>query len=209
MTRAATPPDAVVAAVAASALETLGGRITMCEAMTLGRRTVQGVVRDGWTITALPAGTPSHPAGVSLRPYDRPILAGLARGKRIAQIATDLGVPEETVRSRLFRLRRRMGARCSAHAVALAYRYGWLDGLRPEPRPVVRLADRQRECLALAARGLTNAEIAIRLGLNINTVNVHMRRAYRRLEALDRPHAVALAVQHRHIQLPALHRDAA
>ncbi|WP_318272315.1 helix-turn-helix transcriptional regulator [Microbispora triticiradicis] len=49
-----------------------------------------------------------------------------------------------------------------------------------------RLTPRQRQITALAAAGLTNREIAQRLGLSIRTVGNQLCRAYQRLGSSDR-----------------------
>jgi DNA-binding CsgD family transcriptional regulator len=49
------------------------------------------------------------------------------------------------------------------------------------------------ELLRLAANGATNAEIAERLFLSINTVNDYWREIYRRFGAKNKPNAIAMA----------------
>ncbi|HEY7485248.1 MAG TPA: AAA family ATPase [Streptosporangiaceae bacterium] len=61
------------------------------------------------------------------------------------------------------------------------------------PVPLDRLTPRQTEVAGLVAAGLTNRQIARRLGLSENTVEVHLRRAYSRLEIGGRA-ALAAAV---------------
>ena len=56
------------------------------------------------------------------------------------------------------------------------------------------LAPRERETLSLIAAGLSQAEIAERLGLGEETIRTHAERAKRKLNARNRAHAVALAV---------------
>ncbi|MGW3690935.1 helix-turn-helix transcriptional regulator [Streptomyces sp. NPDC005125] len=141
----------------------------------------------------------SSVAEMELRSNDIPILAGLARGRTYAQIGSDLSLPRETVRARIHQLCRRIGACSSAHAVALAYEEGWMGGLRREPRPGVVLAERQRLVLSCVAQGMTNPQIARRLGLHLTTITQCLSSVYTRLNARDRSHAVALAIQHGHI----------
>ncbi|MEV8395580.1 MULTISPECIES: helix-turn-helix transcriptional regulator [Bacillati] len=143
-----------------------------------------------------------------LRPYDLMALAGLARGRSVQEIAAAIGTPYETLRNRILRMRWRLGAASCAHAVAIAYRRGWLSGLTAEPRPSVLLSARQRQVLALMADGLTNRQIATALGITEDTAGTHARRIYAALEA-SRPgatpaksarcHALALAYQHGHL----------
>ncbi|MFE5302352.1 LuxR C-terminal-related transcriptional regulator [Streptomyces sp. NPDC056632] len=141
----------------------------------------------------------SPEAGTDPRANDIAILAGLARGRTYAQIGNDLGLPRETVRARIHSLCRRIGACSSAHAVAIAYEEGWMGGLRREPRPDVVLSERQRLILRCVAQGMTNSQIALRVGLHLTTITQCLSSVYTRLNARHRAHAVALAIQHRHI----------
>jgi DNA-binding NarL/FixJ family response regulator len=50
--------------------------------------------------------------------------------------------------------------------------------------------------LSLLAKGLSNAEIAQRLGISISTVKYHVRGIMSKLGAASRAEAVALALQH-------------
>nr|WP_279380267.1 LuxR family transcriptional regulator [Sphingosinicella soli] len=56
--------------------------------------------------------------------------------------------------------------------------------------PGVRVSDRQRECIALAGRGLRNHEIARELGIGEQTVLEHMREARARLGVHSRTELV-------------------
>jgi DNA-binding CsgD family transcriptional regulator len=56
------------------------------------------------------------------------------------------------------------------------------------------LADRQREVLALAARGLTHRQIAQKLYLSPYTVFEYLKSARERLGARNTAHAVAIAI---------------
>lgn len=55
------------------------------------------------------------------------------------------------------------------------------------------LTEREVEILAHAARGLGNAALGRRIGLTENTVKTHASRAFRKLGAHSRAHAVTLA----------------
>jgi DNA-binding CsgD family transcriptional regulator len=50
--------------------------------------------------------------------------------------------------------------------------------------------------LTLIARGLTDAEIGSLIGISPNTVKAHVRHVLAKLNARNRAHAVALAVEH-------------
>lgn len=54
-----------------------------------------------------------------------------------------------------------------------------------------RLSDRQRQCVALAADGLTSARIGERLGVSARTVDEHLMLACRALGVRTRIQAVA------------------
>ena len=63
------------------------------------------------------------------------------------------------------------------------------------PKLLDTLTDREREVMALAARGLTNDEIAERLYLSTLTVKTHANRAMMKLNVRDRAQLVVLAYQ--------------
>ncbi len=67
-----------------------------------------------------------------------------------------------------------------------------------EPQPVgdlEKLTDREREVMALVARGLTNEEIAGRLFVSPATAKTHVSRAMMKLGARDRAQLVVIAYQ--------------
>ena len=64
----------------------------------------------------------------------------------------------------------------------------------PDPTALIEpLSDRELEVLQLIAEGLTNQEIANKLFLSLNTVKVHTRNIYGKLDAHHRTGAVAKA----------------
>jgi LuxR family transcriptional regulator of spore coat protein len=68
-----------------------------------------------------------------------------------------------------------------------------MKSLAPQPTASVveALSDRQRECLQLAALGLTSARIGERLGLSPRTVDEHLMTACNALGVRTRIQAVA------------------
>jgi LuxR family maltose regulon positive regulatory protein len=63
----------------------------------------------------------------------------------------------------------------------------------PKSGLIESLSEREIEVLQLIAEGLTNQEIANRLYLSLNTVKVHTRNIYGKLDAHHRADAVAKA----------------
>jgi DNA-binding NarL/FixJ family response regulator len=62
-------------------------------------------------------------------------------------------------------------------------------------RELATVTGREREVLALVARGLTNSEIAAHLGLGISTVKTHVRRLLSKLNVHDRAQLVIVAYE--------------
>ncbi|MCP4427941.1 MAG: winged helix-turn-helix transcriptional regulator [Chloroflexi bacterium] len=68
--------------------------------------------------------------------------------------------------------------------------------------PGERLSGRELETLQAAAEGLANKEIAQKLHISPNTVKVHLRNVYIKLEANSRTEAVTIALQQGVLSLP-------
>lgn len=85
-------------------------------------------------------------------------------------------------------------------ALAQALRTLVSDGREP-PRRMRALSPREREVLAMLARGLTGEQIAERLVLSPETVRTHIRNAREKLGASTRVEAVTMALVSREIEL--------
>lgn len=69
------------------------------------------------------------------------------------------------------------------------------EDLAPVPSPA--LTPRERDVLALLVEGLTNAEIAVRLGISRATVKVHVSNILSKLGVSSRSEAIGFAVQNK------------
>jgi len=87
--------------------------------------------------------------------------------------------------------------------IAGMYAYGRALNLAGEKSPrepvVSSLTRRERECLKWSAAGQTSGDIADRLGISRHTADWYLKEATRKLGALNRTHAVALAYQQGYI----------
>lgn len=157
------------------------------------------------TTTAPPAAAPSPPPVIGRPgPFERTVLAGLARGRSLRGIADDLGSPHTyaTVHHAVATMRHRYRARDSAALIKGAYDRGHMDDVPAEPRRQVRVTERMRQVLRGMALGQLNAEIGRELYLTENTIKIHVARTLRELDAVNRTHAVALDCQHHYSDQP-------
>jgi DNA-binding NarL/FixJ family response regulator len=73
-----------------------------------------------------------------------------------------------------------------------------LDRILLSPRAtaqVPQLSPREREIMHLMAEGLTAEAIGSQLGVSVETVRTHVRNVIRKLQARNRVHAIALALE--------------
>jgi DNA-binding NarL/FixJ family response regulator len=68
-------------------------------------------------------------------------------------------------------------------------------GARPDPSQLNVLTEREREVLALVARGLSNAEIGERIHVSHATAKTHVGRILSKLGARDRTQLVVIAYE--------------
>jgi LuxR family quorum-sensing transcriptional regulator LasR len=69
------------------------------------------------------------------------------------------------------------------------------------PGAPAALSDRERNCLVLAAHGMTSLDIGIKLGITERTVNFHFGNIICKLGVLNRSEAIARAVAHNIVSL--------
>lgn len=61
------------------------------------------------------------------------------------------------------------------------------------------LSERERECLILTAQGLNSERVGAALGISAYTVQYHIASLCRKLDAVNKIHAVSIAIRDRHI----------
>lgn len=79
-----------------------------------------------------------------------------------------------------------------------------LDRILLSPRAtesVPQLSPREREIMHLMAEGLTAERIGERISVSVETVRTHVRNAIRKLQARNRVHAIAIALERGEIAL--------
>lgn len=74
--------------------------------------------------------------------------------------------------------------------------------LAPQPHTEQPLSPRETQVLQLAAEGLTNKEIAYRLGISERTIQFHMNSIFNKTASQSRTEAVALALRNGWLPLP-------
>ena len=87
----------------------------------------------------------------------------------------------------------RLAQQAQSEAVSLA------DALQPQEMTEHPFSPREYEVLTLAADGLTNKEIAYRLGLSERTVQFHINSIFNKTTTNSRTEVVALALKNRWI----------
>jgi len=83
-----------------------------------------------------------------------------------------------------------------------------LDRILLSPRAtaaVPQLSPREREITHLMAEGMTAEAIGDRLGVSVETVRTHVRNVIRKLQARNRVHAIAMALERGEIALDPAH----
>ena len=76
------------------------------------------------------------------------------------------------------------------------------DDLRDRAPALARLSAREVEVLAAASQGLTNAQIALQLGVTVHAVKFHLAAVYRKIGTANRTESANLFIR---AQQDALH----
>ncbi|MDX8050427.1 LuxR C-terminal-related transcriptional regulator [Lentzea sp. BCCO 10_0798] len=156
-------------------------------------------VRKGYEhgMLAAPGGTapqpspvkPTRPGASGPRKRELQVLDLTSRGHSYERAAEILGISPSTASSHGRRLFKRIGARDGSHAVRLGFERGWLI-----PEPVEEfpadLVEKDALLLGYMSAGLTNVQIARRLGLTPSSVVRRASILYMKLGVEDRRHAV-------------------
>jgi LuxR family quorum sensing-dependent transcriptional regulator len=79
--------------------------------------------------------------------------------------------------------------------VAFYQRLRSLEPNTPPREPTIELTGRETECLALVAMGLNDEAIGNHIGVSQGTAHKHVENGKRKLGALNRAHAVAIALR--------------
>jgi len=140
---------------------------------------------------------PTNNAGSKLTEQHYAVLNGMARGKTNHQIGKELGISEATVKYRVNILLAAFECEHRYNIVAHAYARGLMSKLTPEPRFISGLTGRQTQILGLLAAGLDSDGLADALDISMHTIKTLTTLLFRRLDANNRGHAVALGHQHR------------
>lgn len=130
----------------------------------------------------------------SLRSHEQSLVAGRTR-LELGQLLRESDRPGAVAwaRAALATFERLGAEHDAAQAVALLRSLG--VAARPGPRTQAELTLREREVLALVAKGLANREIAERLCISAKTAEHHVSRVLAKLGARTRAEAAAMAAQ--------------
>lgn len=148
--------------------------------MSTPRRPVE-VIWDGTRVIRVPP------------PEQVILIEAMSRGLSVRELSKRLQISDDVIHRRTALAASILGTYCSAHTLYEMYRIGLIPVPR-DPNCRGRLSGRQANVLELASRlGLTNAQIATRLGISHGTVESHMRNIFDILDAKSRPQALRQA----------------
>lgn len=150
-------------------------------------------VMDGLTATAEILGQPDPPRIVMLTTFD----LDEAAARAIRQGASGFLLKDADPEFLLAAIRTvHAGSSVIAASATRELFQHFAEAPKPVPPQFATLTDREREIFALAARGLSNAEIAAREYLSEATVKTHISRILTKLALRDRVQLVVFAFEH-------------
>ncbi|WP_438353837.1 response regulator [Microbacterium sp. CJ88] len=151
-------------------------------------------VLDGLAATAELLADPSPPRVVMLTTFDLDEAAARAIRQGASGFLLKDADPELLLAA--IRTVHAGSAVIAASATRALFAHFADDAAQPVPAAYGELTDREREIFALAARGLSNAEIAGREYLSEATVKTHISRILTKLALRDRVQLVVFAFEH-------------
>ncbi|MDQ0644477.1 response regulator [Microbacterium murale] len=150
-------------------------------------------VMDGLTATAELLKTPDAPKVVMLTTFD----LDEAAARAIRQGASGFLLKDAEPEFLLAAIRTvHSGSNVIAASATRELFAHFTEAAKPVPAAYTSLTDREREIFALAARGLSNSEIAGREFLSEATVKTHISRILTKLALRDRVQLVVFAFEH-------------
>ena len=150
-------------------------------------------VMDGLTATAELLARPDTPRVVMLTTFD----LDEAAARAIRQGASGFLLKDAEPEFLLAAIRTvHSGSSVIAASATRELFSHFTEATKPVPPQFAELTDREQEIFALAARGLSNAEIAAREFLSEATVKTHISRILTKLSLRDRVQLVVFAFEH-------------
>lgn len=110
----------------------------------------------------------------AMTPRDREVVALLSQGCGTTEIAESLGITTRTVKQHLRNIYLRMGIRQGAKRIHLLN----LISVSSQKSPLPELSPRERQVAEATLEGMTNPEIAARLGTSEQMIKNYLRSVY-------------------------------
>ena len=184
-------PDMEVVAEAGDGQESLAAVARVSPDVVL--MDIRMPVMDGLTATAEILKSPDAPKVVMLTTFD----LDEAAARAIRQGASGFLLKDAEPEFLLAAIRTvHSGSNVIAASATRELFAHFTEAAKPVPAAYASLTDREREIFALAARGLSNSEIAGREFLSEATVKTHISRILTKLSLRDRVQLVVFAFEH-------------